>query len=227
MRVFRRDAQRARVYAWERIAYPGFITARKLTSPDAQVLVYRVHADIIARGGYAPNYPPISIKFTKRRGGACASWRQMNFTRGAITLDLVLHELAHTLTWCPWERVSAFHRVDDARYAGVPEAISPLQRHLLEHGCDQGHGPKFVACFIALMERYGDRPASAALAVARSFEMSAWGPWTGPRGQRMTRAEASWAGACRTRVKKRASVQVCTTSLAYWRNLLRAPAHTA
>lgn len=209
-----RDSQRSKVYAWERVAYPGMFTERKLTALEARQLVQRVHQDVIAIGGFADANPV--VKFTKRAGGACASWGNLNFTRGSITIDLVLHEVAHSLTWNP-----SVLRLADAF------TTSPLGKHALAFFCDQGHGPRWVACFIALQERYNGRNVEAALQTAHFFRYQGWGPWK-TVNTRLSIGGRKIYDRVRTKEIKFGSIKVSAAALEYWRLLLgNSPASTS
>lgn len=205
-----RDTQMSKVYAWERLAFPSFATKHPLKRYETQTLIYRVLADVKAAGGHTPT--PI-IKFTNRNGSARGSWFTLNFTPTRISLHLAIHEIAHALTWCPPIRVSAEVR------AGLKQELTALERHLLDYGCNQGHGPKYVACYIALLERYADADVDALLDRARRFMMLGWGPWrvvgTVEKGGQTFRQKQ------RHKVVKPASVKVDRRALDYWRNLLK------
>lgn len=206
-----RDTQRAKVYAWERIAFPGFLTTNKLTPRETRELIARVYADVAAAGGHAPD--PV-IKFTKRAGSACASWRQLNFTPRNITLALALHEIAHSLTYDSLSLHFALRQLSVA-----PSELSPFQSHALERFCDQGHGPRYVACYIALMERYAGHDPDKARQTAALFRYEAWGPW------RAVSTSMSGDGRPRTHMQRRREtkigrVNVSVAALAYWRSLL-------
>ena len=93
-----RDIQMRLVYAWEREAYPGYFDkARSMVVPEAREMIRKVHADVRSAGGFAHEAPV--VKFTKRNGSACASWGRLKFTPSMLTPEIVLHEIAHSLTW--------------------------------------------------------------------------------------------------------------------------------
>jgi hypothetical protein len=156
----------SKVYAWERLAFPGFATTRPLSVRETCELIRQVHEDV--RGRATPPTNAI-IKMTKR-GGACASWFSLNFTPDRISLHIALHEIAHSLTWCPPCLVTAEVK------AGHGQELSAFERHLLDYGDNKGHGPEFVACYIALLEHYADADVDGLLKLARGFPMQAWGP---------------------------------------------------
>jgi hypothetical protein len=116
-----RDNQRQRVYEWEKKVFEKEWKDTSLTNEATVKLYNRILTDV------GRNPKNVSIRFTKRTGGACASRNMANFTPGRCMPILVLHEAAHTLT-----RFNPDLRVDDA----------------------QGHGPQYVACYLALIERY-------------------------------------------------------------------------
>ena len=203
-----RDIQMRLVYAWEREAYPGYFDkARSVGVPEARELIRKVHADVLAAGGFAHEAPV--VKFTKRNGSACASWGRLKFTPSMLTPEIVLHEIAHSLTWNPTASREAMRWSKNLR--------TPMIDHALRRLCTQGHGPRYVACFIALCERYAGHSADAALALARGFHYQAWGPW------RTVRAQAEGGSPYmreRAKVTKFGSVRVDAEALAYWRALL-------
>lgn len=215
-RLIQRDVQKSKCYAWERLAYrPDGKTPPSLHSREVIALVERVHADVIARGGYAHHAPV--VKFTKRTGYACARWGHLNFTRGQASLDTVLHEIAHSLTWCPAELRAAHAQTLTGR------ALSAAEQHILRTACNQGHGPRYLACFIALMERYAGFDIGAPLILTAGFDMAGWGPWQRTPAGTGVRSDgtqfSAWAMQ-RTRVTKRARLQVDTVALQCWRWLL-------
>lgn len=91
-----RDSQRSRCYAWEKKhpALKPLWSAKSMTKDEVIALVHRVCDEL---GRHRPR-----ILFTKRRGGACASRWEMNFTPTRMPPILVIHELAHVLTY-PYE----------------------------------------------------------------------------------------------------------------------------
>lgn len=189
-----RDVQRGKVYAWEKVAYPDYKTRDLMTKEQVCELVRRVLTDVNQAGGIAP--PRLVVQFTKRKGGACGSWRNLNFTPGKVTRHTVLHELAHALTW------------------DYPA------RALIDKQFDaEGHGPRFVACLIALAERYAGFPAGPAVQTAHFFRMETWGPWYIARieelgdGRRLRHKQ-------RDKVAKFASVKISREMLRYWQDLL-------
>ena len=203
-----RDIQMRLVYAWEREAYPGYFDkARSMVVPEAREMIRKVHADVRSAGGFAHEAPV--VKFTKRNGSACASWGRLKFTPSMLTPEIVLHEIAHSLTW-NYEATRVAMRLPRGQRG-------PLHEHALRRFCTQGHGPRYVACFIALCERYAGHSAELALSIARGFKYQAWGPW------RTVRAQAEGGTAYmreRATVTKFGSVRVDMDALAYWRALL-------
>jgi hypothetical protein len=194
-----RDSQQAKVYAWEEIAYPGYKTRDRLTPVEARDLVRRVHADVRAAGGAAPRN--ISIKFTKRNGGE-GDWSVVKFSRTHLPLCHVLHEIAHTLTYAAQEVV-------------LPTYVEAcIARDQLDA---QGHGPKFVACMIALFEKYARRPVAPAVQTARFFKMSSI-------TTRYKNLKTGQGHIVRHRYHERftkfTSIQIDEEALRYWRNLL-------
>src|SRR5580704_11608912 len=151
-----RDMQKQLVYAWERKLIPGYMKTNPLEVPDVRALIRKVHDDVRAAGGFAHEAPV--VQFNKRNGSACASWGLLKFTPGYHTVELVLHEIAHSLTW-------NFMR---SRLAMRTNSTDPLLLHARARFCSQGHGPRYVACFIALLERYAGYQADASVALARS-----------------------------------------------------------
>ena len=202
-----RDIQKHLVYAWEREAYPGYFDkARSVGVPEAREMIRKVHADVRSAGGFAHEAPV--VKFTKRNGSACASWGQLKFTPGLLTPELVLHEIAHSLTW-NFEAMRVALRLPK-------DQLGPLHDHAVRRFCTQGHGPRYVACFIALCERYAGHSAELALSTARGFKYQAWGTC------RRLRAQAGGMSYMleRAKVTKFGSVRVDLEALAYWRALL-------
>lgn len=213
--IIRRDVQKSLAYGWERAAYPGYLTERRLGTMAANYLVLQVHRDVIAAGGFA--LPSPVIKFTKRTQVGCARWGFLNFSPRQLTTDVVLHEIAHSLTFSSPMLHGAHERL---RAAGYDKAkLSPLDRHALLWFCNQGHGPRWVACFIALQERYNGRSAEAALEAAAHFTYEAWGPkrifdvTISENGRKTWRWE-------RKRVQKTGRLTVSREALQYWRALL-------
>jgi hypothetical protein len=98
--------------------------------------------------------------------------------------------------------------------------LTEFEQHTLNYCDDQGHGAKYVACYIALMERYAGHAVAAAAQTARGFAHEAWGKWqlvgpsTSPDGRRLYRHRQ------RDRVTKYDSVRIDAKALAYWRALL-------
>lgn len=96
----------------------------------------------ILRDAGHPN--PVKITFNKRKGGACANRRSASFTPTRLPLIIVLHEAAHTLT---------YHSPDT------------------KIGCAEGHGPNYLACYLALVEQYSDIDLEEAFrTLVRGFE---------------------------------------------------------
>ncbi len=208
-----RDSQRGKVYAWERVALPGFTTRNRLATDEVRALIARVQGDVEAAGGFVNRQA--AVKFTKRTGGACASWRVLNFTPGRTSHELVLHELAHHLTYDTCGQIVA---EKTAREGGELDAF---QQHALRHFDGQGHGPRYVACYVALLEHYAGKDVGTLLRACRSFTMETWGPWHVVRGTPTGGAYKS-----RSRITKTVTVKVDVYALAYWRRLL-APATMA
>jgi hypothetical protein len=205
-----RDAQRHLVYAWERVACPTFGKPDEAVTPSVvRAVIRRVHADVILAGGFASDAPV--VKFTKRNGSACASWGMLKFTPTRLNMWLTLHEIAHSLTFNPRvSQVAMRNRCDR----------TPIQDHALRFLTLEGHGPRYVACFMALLERYAGLDLDHMLSLARSFRYQALGPW------RIVRQQSDATGRVslyRTRepVMRTGSIRVDMTALSYWRNLLR------
>jgi hypothetical protein len=203
-----RDTQKALVYAWEKQFCPGYWTTNPVEIPEVRALIRKVHADVLAAGGFAHDAPV--VKFTKRSGSACASWGILKFTPGKHTLEVVLHEIAHSLTWNHVTMTLALRS----------NSTDPLMQHARKLFCRMGHGPRYMACFIALLEHYAGRSVDAALALARDFNYQAPGPWRivsqkADGGSRTTYMRQ------REMVTKRGRVQVDMAALAYWRDLLK------
>lgn len=220
-RIFPRDSQRAKVYAWEHLAYPKLWAEESLHSREVVALVNRVHEDVIDAGGHAAFSP--EVRFTNRSGRACASWGKLTFTRGKTSRILVLHEIAHSLTWHPREYRTARAKLDAAQAAGSATTfLTGEQQHILRTGCNQGHGPRYVACFIALAERYAGADAAEAATLAAGFSVAGWGAWKSDRAwseQRGGFVEIKTRG----RVTKRARVAIDPVALQFWRQLLSLP----
>ena len=196
-----RDIQMRLVYAWERKAYPGYFdSARSLEVTDVRALVKRVHSDVLRAGGYAHEAPV--VQFTKRNGSACAKWGLLKFTPGRVSPELALHEIAHALTW-HWHASQSAMRTN---------ADDPLTIHARKLFCTQGHGPRYVACFIALCERYAGHSADRCVELARSFDYEVWRMVHTGNGMMQQRQY----------VTKRGSVRIDMAALAYWRALLAA-----
>ena len=191
-----RDVQLKKVYAWEKLAYPGYWTDGLLTREGVRALIWKVHQDVRDAGGVACEPRLIDIKFTKRkRGSACASWGSFNFNPTCMPVCLVLHEIAHSLTW------------------GTPD----LPRRDAE-----GHGARYVACMIALLEHYAGRPAEPAIKLAGWFEMAGpprrgalKGIETRPDGRKFAVYEA-------IQTTRQTSVSISAVALQYWRGIFAA-----
>jgi hypothetical protein len=200
-----RDVQMSLVYAWQKVAYPKFWESKLLNS-EVRALVNKVHQDVILAGGWAVHTP--EVKFTKRAGGACASWGRLNFTPHQSTLYLVLHEIAHSLTYL----------TSKARRELLPTKGEDFKRHVDRYVDVQGHGPRYVACLIALVEKYAGCPSDTALLTACDFKYDGWGPW---QPMRQVQADGSVRRyKQRARTTKRGSVRVDVGALRYWRELL-------
>lgn len=204
-----RDTQQSKVYTWEKIAYPGYLTDTKLTPSQVRSLVAQVHADVNCAGGVAATTQV--VKFTKRAGGACALWGSLNFTPNNSSLAVVLHEIAHSLTWCPnTQRLPLYGTKQEA------DRVCATLRRTLD---DEGHGPRFVACMIALLERYAQKAPGPAIQTARLFQYEVLGAY------RTVRTETLADGGLRvfqrrsTEIKS-GSVKVDLDALSYWRRLL-------
>jgi hypothetical protein len=192
--------QMRKVYAWEKLAYPGFWTDDHLTPAEVRVMVHRVLNDVRAGGGKTCDPRLVEIRFNKRSASGSASWGRVNLNPKKVTLALLLHEIAHMLTW------------------GAP-VFDPIV------SCKEGHGANFVGCFIALMERYADRPVGPAVQTALMFQM----PGKPKRGA-LIRTETLSRG--RTRFVYEAiptttfaSIQVSTRALDHWRALFASLEH--
>ncbi|XAI95951.1 hypothetical protein [Microcystis phage Mwe-JY26] len=136
-----RDSQRSKVYKWEKTIFASQWKEPSLTKEATIGLIHKVLLD----AGRNPAY--VEIKFTKRRGGACANARYINFTPSRMPVILVLHELAHTLTDRPLD-----HRM----------AVSP----------GAWHDSRYVSCYLALIERYMNLDLTEALvSLKKGFEV--------------------------------------------------------
>ena len=193
-----RDAQKALVYAWEKQFCPGYWTANPVEVPEVRALIRKVHADVLAAGGFAHEAPV--VQFTKRSGAACASWGILKFTPGKHSLEVVLHEIAHSLTW------------------NIPSYLAAA--HGRKVSCSMGHGPRYVACFIALLERYAGKSVDHALILAQSFAYQTPGPWR-TVSQKADGGSRTTYMRQREMVTKRGRVQIDMAALAYWRDLLK------
>lgn len=203
-----RDSQRAKVYAWEKIAYPGYLTDRLLTDMGVRHLVRRVHDDVNRAGGIAALGQ--TIKFTKRAGGACASWGNLNFTPRKTSIYIALHEIAHSLTWNPRLKDSVYETKSLADHA---------RQHFQTCLDNQGHGPKYVACMLALIEKYAGNPAAPAVNLARYFKYEAWGSFRRVAAGKTADGRTIYA-LVRQKEMKVGSVEIDHHALWYWRDLL-------
>lgn len=143
-----RDSQRAKVYAWEQVAFSRNST---IQSPsNARIIIDRVLFD--ARQGGAdfvcqPGRYDLRFDLNNGKITGQGAYSYFNFDPRALTHHLILHEVAHSLTRNPYTR---------------------KQTHIFDGA---GHGENFTACLIVLREKYcGDSPLYA-MKMANKFEM--------------------------------------------------------
>lgn len=134
-----RDSQRSKVYKWEKKLFASQWKEPSLTQEGA---VNLFNACLLAGGRDPAQY---SIKFTKRKGGACAGTREANFTPGRLPPIIVIHEAAHALTWFRHQEPAVMD--------------------------NQGHGPRYLSCYLALIERFLNLDIGEALvSLTKGFE---------------------------------------------------------
>jgi len=161
----KRDTQMRKAYCWESLAYERENRIH-LSNEDTTRLIYLVHDEVRIAGGYAEPRP--TVDFNLRRN-ACAKWGELHFAP-TPALATVLHECAHSLTWRPSKLAMAEHI-----RATAPSELTDEQLHMLDRFDRQGHGPNWVSCFVALMEKYAGSRVDYALAYADSFMMRSKG----------------------------------------------------
>jgi len=188
------DRGRLRCYAWEQRALPDGPHCDQAT---VRALVALVHSDVTRLvGPGAAHDTPIVNFLIRREGAASARWGALNFHPKGATTETVLHEISHSLTWC--RRYLA--TINNLRQQGSdPHGVL---RHLDQVLCEEGHGPRFKACLLGLMERYCGTDIGHALNVAQD----------GFRYAGTARAPLK-AGPATVRVK------IDMAALAYWRYL--------
>ena len=157
-----RDTHKTAVYRWEDAAY-GFTPL--LDPAMAQALIALVHSDVIRLVGDGAAHPAPTVLFDRRNDGASARWGVLHFNPRGARLETVLHEIGHSLTWNGQELFDLAAR----KLAGAKLAY--VQHHLSFVLCDRGHGPRYVACLIALMERYAGRSHVMPLRCAKAREV--------------------------------------------------------
>lgn len=94
-----RDNQRNRVYAWELnnpIMKPFWNRSLNLTKSEVEKLCFTILRDA---GAPTNQIQRFSVNFRQRNGGAEASPSGASFTPSNMPKILVLHEMAHALTW--------------------------------------------------------------------------------------------------------------------------------
>ena len=157
--LFKRDAP-MQCYVWEYWAFPNSPHCDRQT---IETLCKLVHADIIRLIGPESVHCDPAVQFTTRIDEGCAAgkWGSLAFHPDGATLETVLHEIGHSLTWSPIR----LHALDRAKTSG--RALVGVQRHLDTVLCNEGHGPRFKACLLALMERYAGTCPAEPLRLAR------------------------------------------------------------
>lgn len=204
----RRDSQKNSLYAWEHIAFAeGW--KQNLTREQCVALVQRIHADVRAAGGFAAEHQ--TIKFLKRNGSACARWGVLNFSPKRLNVALVVHEVCHSLTWEPM----LLCRAESRNQSGFD--LSVVEKHALQCLDRVGHGPQYVAAYIAAMEKYAGVDVRATLASAKHFTTKRWIRTYSPKYDSL--------GNCLSRydlksVERNKHVDVNIPALDYWRDLL-------
>lgn len=191
------DRQRSVVYAWEREVFPNLFTEDYLTVEEVRSLI--LHICETARGNGRKARAPV-LRLTGRNGGGCARWDRIMLpspnSRGGkngYPRLLVLHEMAHVLTY------------------GTPDTLA---------ADPEGHGPRFVACYLALVERYSSRDTATALQRAQEgFEVRK------VVFSRVSPTAAPGAYQSAVRVRK-CRVRVDTEALAMWREAFRSHCST-
>jgi hypothetical protein len=132
-----RDAQRRKLYRFEK-QHPLLrpLWSARITNEQAMAMVIKVCQDL---GRKVPE-----VRFSCRTGAAAASTSWIRFTPDKVSPILVLHEVAHVLTWISED----------------PE----------------GHGPAYVGCYFALLERYLGISSDVLVADAKKgIEVTRWG----------------------------------------------------
>jgi len=157
--LLKRDSNATRCYAWEAIAFP---VSPQLAPDMTRILVAQVHADIIRLIGDGAAHPNPDVRFDIRRDGLAAGrWGMMRFGANGAELETVLHEIGHSLTW------NGRYLYELASQKNTGARLKGVRAHLDFVLCNEGHGPKFVACLLALMQRYGGTDISRAVRLAR------------------------------------------------------------
>ena len=130
---------------WEAIAFPD--TAH--LAPDVvRALVYCVHSDVIRLVGVGAAHPNPRVLFNHREDGAAGKWGSMRFPKDGADLETVLHEIGHALTW------NGIELIDLSMRSHVGAKLRAVQHHLSYVLTDEGHGPRWRSCLLALMQRY-------------------------------------------------------------------------
>ena len=187
-----RDNQKSVVYAFSQKVWPDYATSHRLTPERAHRLIMKVMIELRSVGMVHAN-PAIDVTFRKKNGGEGGPMC-IKLTPTYLPVRHVLHEVAHALTLgatCP--------------------------RHLR---CEEGHGPRFVACMIALYEAFipGDdwqRPMSMANA---GITYTAYGPRV--LHKIVANEKGKYAVYHRHPVDKHACVRIDKEAWAEWRRLL-------
>lgn len=121
MPVRQRDSQKHKVYAWETAGFlkPFWDNSLNLSKTEVIYLCRK-----ILKESNAPIWQQqmFRVDFSKRNGSAHANHAHASFTPTNTPKILVIHEMAHALTW------------------GTRDF--------------QGHGDKYLSCYMALLEKY-------------------------------------------------------------------------
>lgn len=189
-----RDTQRQAVYDWEKHTFGNIWEDRPLTRSEIMSLVHRIHLDVRKAGGVAA--APWEIKFDwSKRKGACANFGYFNFSAKS-TFHVALHEIAHSLTMRSYATMGKEMQVYD----------------------DAGHGPRFVACLMALTARYKACDLDHMIRTTKDFPSTEWGP---KRIEIMPDRQGNLARySVRTRQETRKRIVYSPAALNYWLVLL-------
>jgi len=144
------DVSAQACYMWEAIAFPN--DRQQHLPPDmVTALVSLVHSDVIRLVGAGAAHPNPRVQFNHREDGAAVAagkWGSLRFQAHGADIETVLHECGHALTW------NGIQLIDLTMRSHIGAKLRHVQHHLSYVLTDEGHGPRWRSCLLALMQRY-------------------------------------------------------------------------